>query len=53
MKIEKFALVIANISKFQKNGQRKMFDYLFDIASLLNSPTAPLYLVRLTGITYK
>ena len=53
MKIEKFTLVIANMSKFRKNGQWKMFDYLFGITSLLNSPTAPLYWVRLTGIAYK
>ena len=47
-------MVVANISKFQKNVQRKIFDCLFGINSLLKCPTVPRYYwLRLTGIAYK
>ena len=42
IKIEKSTLVVANMSKFRKNAQWKMFDCLFGINSLLKSPTVPL-----------
>ena len=50
IKIEKSTLIIANIFKFRKNAQEKIFDCLYDMKLLLTIRTIPLHQLWLPAL---